>query len=376
MSTDLHRSSSAVFTLSAEDVLRLLEDRSADTLISVTQKIAGNYALPMKPSDAAAAEQIFRLLMRETETKVRAALANHVKSSKTLPRDIAMSLARDVEEVALPLLEHSESLTESDLIELVQATHDQNRHLAISRRDYVPLALSDSLIARGTEEVAASLVDNAGAQISDNGMGKIVERFPENKPLMSALVSRPQLPATVAEKLINHVSASLARTLKDKYNLPEKEIEQQVEQTREGETLKLVCQTHDQAEIDKLVTQLIAFDRLTPSIILSGLCQGNFSFFETSLARLSNIAVSNARALISDRGDLGFRAIYNKSGLPETMFPAVRMLLRAVRHLDSENEKPGSTHYANRVVERLLHFAEEEPVENLSYVIALVRRTS
>ncbi len=377
MHTERKPIASGPFSLTNEDVLRLLEDRSGEAVLSATNKIAGTYTQqPMKEADSQAAEQIFRLLMRETEINVRVALSAHVKSSRNLPRDIAVALARDVEEVALPVLEHSMALTESDLIELVQAAHDDTRLLAVARRDAVPEKLSDTLIARGNDEVATALVHNIGADISESGMGRIVERFPENKPLMSALVSRPQLPATVAEKLINHVSESLGRTLRAKHRLPEQDIEKEIEKTREGETLKLVRVTRDQQEIDKLVTQLIAYHRLTPSIILTGLSQGNFAFFETALARLSGVAVSNARALISDRGDLGFRAIYNKSGLPETMFPAVRLLLQSVRSLDAEGERPGSLHYANRVIERLLSTAETTPVENLAYVIALVRRNT
>lgn len=368
--------SSANLTLSSEDVLRLLEDRSAATLVDVTAKIARSYGgASMKPADNQAAEQIFRLLLRDTETSVRAALSEQVKSSRTLPRDIAMTLARDVEEVALPMLEHSVALTDEDLVELVQATQDNTRHLALARRDHVSTTVSDSLIAKGGDEVAASLVENIGAELSEGGMTAIVERFPENKPLMSALVSRPLLSATVAEKLITHVSASLAQTLKTKYNLPDQDIAKEVEKTRENETLKLIRATHDQTETDKLVNQLMSFSRLSPSIILSALSQGHFTFFETALARLSNIALSNARALISDRGDLGFRALYNKSGLPEKMFPAVRTLLRAVHELDHEGEKPGAANYPDRVVERLLAHTGRAPVENMSYIIALVRRT-
>jgi hypothetical protein len=56
------------------------------------------------------------------------------------------------------------------------------------------------------------------------------------------------------------------------------------------------------------------------------------------------------------------------------MFPAVKQLLKVMRELDNEGEKPGSSRYANRVVERILQYAEEKPIDNLSYIIALVRR--
>jgi uncharacterized protein (DUF2336 family) len=124
------------------------------------------------------------------------------------------------------------------------------------------------------------------------------------------------------------------------------------------------------------VHQLHASGKLTPSIILSALCQGDFNFFETSLAHLSSIPVTNARKLIGDRGELGFRAIYNKSGLPEAMFPAVKLLLKIVRELDVEGEVKGSSRYANRIVERILQYSEDTQMENLSYIIALVRKVA
>lgn len=376
MSIEPHKAPAAL-SLTQEEVLKLLEDKSPATLVEITGKIAGAYSeQALKNSESQAAEQIFRLLMRETELRVRVALAEQIKSSPSIPHDIVMALARDVEEVALPILQHSEVLSDNDLVELVNATPQISRHLAVSRREHVSGEVSDTLIANGNEEVAATLVQNNGAQISEGALQSIVERHPGNAPLMSALTQRPQLPATVAEKLITVVSASLASTLKEKYHLPGAEIEQEVEKTRESETLGVIRATSDQLEVDRLVSQLISFDRLSPSIILSALCQGNFGFFETSLARLSNVAVSNARALINDKGDLGFRAVYNKSGLPDAMFPAVRTLLRAVKDLDDEGEKPGSNRYANRLVERILQYAETHPVDNLSYIIALVRRVA
>lgn len=364
-------------TLSEADVLRLLEGRSAEVLEDVSRKIAGSYALQqLKPHEAQAAEQVFRLLLRETETRVRAGLAQQLKANRALPRDIVMTMAQDVAEVSLPVLQYSEVLTEADLLQLVEASTDESRHLAIARRTGVSEKLSDSLLGKGSEGVASALLENAGADISEQGLARIVEKFPGNKPLMSALVARPGLPPHVAERLVNHVSAQLGKTLKAKYNLPEKEIEQEVEKTRESETLAILRGTHDQHEVDKLVAQLLTFKRLTPSLLMSSLCQGNLMFFEVALARLANISVANARTLIADKGDLGFRAVYNKSGLPEAMFAAVRLLLRIIRELQAEGIKPGGTHYANRIVERILTYGEKAPAENLSYIIALVRKSA
>ena len=376
MSTELSARSSNL-ALSENEVQALLEDKTPVTLISLTDKIATAYSgQALKSTDTQATEQIFRLLMRDTELRVRVSLAEHVKNSRQLPRDIALTMARDVEEVALPILQHSEVLSDTDLIELINNTDEITRYMAVSKREQVSNVVSGMLLSKGNDEVAQSLVTNKGAEISNDGLEKIVELFPHNEGLMKAVTNRPHVPAAVLEKMINKVSNSLAETLKEKYKKPSKEIDAEVEKTREKETLKLVGMSRTQEEVDKLVDQLQSFNRLTPSIILSALCQGNFCFFETSLARLSNIPIPNARSLINDRGDLGFRALYNKSGLSDTMFPAVRVLLKTVRDLDGIAEKIGPVRYANKVVEKLLKHSQADPVDNLSYIIALVRQVA
>ncbi len=362
-------------TLTADDVVRLLSDSTAGPRIDVARKIAGAYSTAqLTDRENRVAEHIFRLLLRDTEVQVRRTLSESIKKSETIPRDIVMGLARDVQEVALPVLRHSEVLTDDDLADLIQHTEEDARFLAMAQRRSLTSRICDMLLGRGDDTVAAALVRNTGAEMSEQGFLKVIARQGENKSLMTAMGSRPRLPIAVAEKLVHVVTASLAEQLRKKYQLPDQQIEQEVEKVRESETLALVRISQSPEEVEKLVAQLIAFDRLTSSLILSALCQGNFAFFEISLARLSDIPIANARTLIIDRGELGFRAVYNKSGLPEAMFPAVRLLLRAVRELDAKGERPGSKRYPNRIVERLLQLSEETPVDNLSYLIALVRR--
>lgn len=372
-----HDEALSALALSEDEVQRLMEDKTPAIRLAMTNKIAGAYGeSELKGGEASAAEQIFRLLLRDTELRVRVALAEHVKNSTQIPRDIVMTLARDVEEVALPVLQYSEVLTDEDLIELMNNTQETAKFIAVSKRASVSDRVTDTLLEKGDEKVALTLISNGGARISDKGLGKIVDRYPANEKLMLAVSNHPRLPVTVAEKMVHVVSSSLATVLKKKYKLPEGQLQKEVDKTRESETLSIIRQSQSQEDIEKLIAQLVAFERLTPSIILSALCQGNFAFFETSLARLSNIPVSNARALIGDRGELGFRAIYNKSGLTDAMFPAVKLLLRVVRQLDEEGEKPGSPRYPNRVVERLLAAPEAASMDNLSYIIALVRQVT
>ena len=162
--------------LTAEDVERLLKDNTADIRVDMTDKIAGAYgAGGLSNSENKMAEQVFRLLLRDTELKVRASLAQHVKSSTVIPRDIVLSMAKDVEEVALPVLQYSEVLNDEDLLDIIQSSNEMARYVAISNRSQVSGIVSDSLLERGNDTVVTALVDNKGAQLSEYGFNKIID---------------------------------------------------------------------------------------------------------------------------------------------------------------------------------------------------------
>ena len=366
----------SALALSPDDIRRLLEDGSTQTRVDITDKIASAYSSSqLHENELKVAEQIFRLLVRDTEMRVRVSLAQHIKNSIAIPRDIVLAMARDIEQVSLPLLEFSEVLNDADLLELLHTSQDVSRFLAVSKRRVVSELVSGALLKHDSEEVVSSLMNNEGADIAEEDFASVIERFQGNENVMNAVGNRALLPLSAAEKLITVVSKTFAENLKKKYLFPSESIAQEVTNTREKETLQLVKNVDDDVSLEALVAQMQNTNRLTPSMILGALCQGNFAFFEASLARLSNIPVSNARLLITDKGELGFRALYNKSGLPEAMLPAVRLLLTVIRGLAEEGERPGKARYANAVIERILKYSEDTPIENLSYIIALVRRS-
>jgi len=84
MSTEL-RTKYSPLSLSESEVLDLLENKTPTALVDLTEKIAGAYGKQsLKASDLAASEQIFRLLMRDTELRVRVTLAEHVKKKRAI----------------------------------------------------------------------------------------------------------------------------------------------------------------------------------------------------------------------------------------------------------------------------------------------------
>ena len=98
-------------------------------------------------------EQIFRLMVRDAELRVREALALHLKDNPMIPHDVAVSLARDAERVSVPLLQTSDVLTDVDLIEIIHGRTNPDILKAIAERHSVASGVADELVQKGNADV-------------------------------------------------------------------------------------------------------------------------------------------------------------------------------------------------------------------------------
>jgi uncharacterized protein (DUF2336 family) len=372
---DTKSDSSRSFTLSHDDVERLLTEETPDARIEVMRKVAArheqrHYSL----NELAVAEQILRILVRDTEVSVREALALALKDNPHVPRDIIISLTRDIDSVALPVIESSSVLTDADLISLIQSAKHASKLSAVARRQMLSVEVSMALVATRSAHIVTQLMRNPHAPLPEEMLQSILRDYSRNPDILEILAQRPNLPATVVEKIITLVSDSLAESLRVQYQIAPGTIAAETEKTREVATLRLVDGPISARDVEKLVEQLQVFGRLTPSIILTSLCRGNLHFFETALARLSNIPVRNAQLLIHDKGGLGFKALYGKAGLPEKFFAAGKLLLEVVAEMQRTNEIGRGSGYADKLAQKLLARASGKNIENLSYIIALIRQ--
>ncbi|MFZ4124812.1 MAG: DUF2336 domain-containing protein [Rickettsiales bacterium] len=369
------RDSTGTMILTASDVERLLKDDSAEARLDVLNKVSSNYNdKKFVESEREVAEQIFRLLMKDAHLKVRENLAQRIRENPEMPRDIVLHLANDHERVSLPILEASQVLSDADLINIIDSSREVSKLLAISKRPQVSGRVSDALVDTNYPDVVSSLVTNEGADISPRTYDRILDEFSRESAVMDSVITRANLPVAVVEKLISHATEAVAIELKRKYKLSDEQIRKDTAGTREDTTLRMLEQEDNPQAIEALVTQMAQEGRLTPSIIMTALCRGQHHFFVTARAVLARIPVTNAQNLVTDKGGLGFKALYERTEMPESMYDAVRLLLTVVQELDGGDAVPGSLLYANRVVERILARAGDQEVANLPYLMALVRQ--
>lgn len=376
LSTDLSAGSfSNGLPLTRSDVERLLQNPSVDAKVEIIQKVSQNYTPDqLSEGELMIADQIFQILVQDSAVKIRSALSESLKHNPHISHDVVMKLASDVEMVSMPILKVSEVLSEADLIEIIRNSEEVWRCVAVASRSDVSEPIADALVNFNHKDVTSELLDNQKADISEYSLDKIVTQAQTNEDLASRMAARSSLPPAIVEKLSKVVSEDIARQMHENLNISGRDIEKERRQLHEKNILELIDNAKDDKEIASLVSQLHKDGRLSSSIIINALCHGSIAFVEQSFAKLGSVPLANARMLMSDRGKLGFRALYNKAGLPPTMSRAVRHLFGAVSLTLSEGFSPNSSSFTNQVVRNVLSSVDGQEVDNLSYVLALLRQ--
>lgn len=344
-------------SLSQEDVARLMADPSPSVRAETTSKIATQYDQRhprMSDSERKIAEEIFRKLTQDAEIRVREALAANLKTTSDLPHDLALTLARDVDSVALPVLKFSEVLTDEDLINIVRGENAGTKQVIIAQRATVSGAVADALIETGNETAVARLVANEGAELSEDALDRVLSEYEDSEAVSDSLSRRPSLPASISEQLVSAMTEKLQGYLVSKHNLTPDAASNLVLQTRERATVSLLSRGSSDAELEELVFQLYTNGRLTTSLIIRALCVGDMPFFEAAMARLANVPLKNARKLIHDEGGLGLSSLYEKAKMPARLLTAVAAAVRILDEEDYDGGRNDRERFVSRIIERLL----------------------
>jgi uncharacterized protein (DUF2336 family) len=344
--------------LTPRDIEALLNNPSAEVRAEIAVKVASEFSDHLlSERERGLAEQILGIMVKDAAERVREALASSLAHSSDVPRDVAISLARDIDKIAVPFLQETPALSDTDLIALVRASTGVKQQ-AIARRTEVSWSVSEALIDTGKREVVRALVRNPGAQITETGFGKILDRHADDPEITEPMVRRAELPLTVAERLVAVVSDQLRAHLIRHHKVPKHVAEKLAAQSRERATVGLVDGAQDSRNIVDLVRQLRTGNRLTPSLI----CEEAFS-------QLATIPVHKAWILLHDAGPLGLRAIYDRAKMPEVLYPAFRVALDVFHETELDGMPHDRERFERRMLERILTQYDHLATDDLGFLL-------
>ena len=314
------------------------------------------------------AQEILRLMARDAAEQVRRALAVTLQASPLVPRDVANRLARDVESIAVPVLNFSPAFSDDDLAEIVRIG-GVARQTAVARRPRLSEKVTTAIAETGEAAAVRVASQNPGASFSENALQTAIDRFEASEAVLASIALRNALPASVSERLVTLVTGEVRERLLETYDIPAQVALTLAIGARERTSLDLVEQAARASDLPAFAAHLRRSQRLTPSLLLRALVNGHMSFFEYGLAELSGVPHHRTWLMVHDAGPLGLAAIYERAGLPARLVPAFRAAVDAFHSLEFEGGANDIQRFQRRLLERFLTQPQPVSRDDVDYLL-------
>lgn len=324
----------------------------------------------LSPDDRAAAEGAMILLLDDPSPLVRQALADTLAASEFAPPAVIHALANDQPQVSAAVLEHSALLIDADLVEIV-ATGEPEAQAAIARRHGLQRSVAAAIAEVGSAEACLTLLENPEADLARFSLDRIVARFGTLVAIREAVLQRPDVPAATRQALVDKLAEALADFVSARGWLDADRARRVAREACEKAAVAVSADAPGETRL--LVRHLCEAGQLTVGLMLRSLLSGNAGLFAEALSQLSGVPLPRVGAIVHDPGAAGFRALYDKAGLPPSVYPAFREALDALK-----TERHGSLAEAGRLrrglVERVLSGCERADVAEVEPLLMLLRR--
>ncbi len=322
----------------------------------------------LSPEERAHAESILAIMAQDAAVLVRRALAVALKNSPKLPHELAVKLAGDIETIALPIILNSPMLTDADLVEIVR-TCPPAKQVAVASRETLSATVTSAIATSAVPEAVQRAVANDNAIFDENALETVLDRFAGVSAITAAMVHRNELPLTITEKLVSLVTGEAFDHLVNNHELPPQIAIDLAMGARERVTVDIIEQAVRQKDIARFVQQLNLNGRLSPSLLMRGLCMGHIEFVEHAMAELAGMAHQRIWLMIHDSGPLGLKAAFERAGLPPRLFPSFRAALEVYHTIEREGGAQDRVMFRRRMLERTLTLFQSIPKDDLDYLL-------
>lgn len=296
--------------------------RRVETLRRVTDLFI-NGAVDYSDEQIGLFDDVFQCLIDHIETSAKALLANRLAPIDTAPPLIMRALAfDDLIEVAAPVLSQSERLDDDTLIETAR-NKSQAHLMAISTRRVLSGAVTDVLVLRGNDEVIQSTVNNPGAEFSERGFTRLINRAEGDDDLATCVGLRPSIPRHLYLKLLAKASATVKERLETANPRQANEVPTAVrEATRRARSAPSAI-TRDTAIAHALVKSLYEDGRLDEHQVTSFAEAGKFDETNASIAALASVPVSIAENMMVETRAEGVMILAKVAGMSWSTVKAI-----------------------------------------------------
>jgi uncharacterized protein (DUF2336 family) len=296
--------------------------RRVETLRRVTDLFI-NGAVDFSDEQIGLFDDVFQCLIDHIETSAKALLANRLAPINTAPPLTIRALAYDdLIEVAAPVLSRSERLDDEALIETAR-NKSQAHLMVISTRRVLSGAVTDVLVLRGNDEVIQSTVNNPGAEFSERGFTRLVDRAEGDDNLATCIGLHPTIPRHLYLKLIAKASVTVRERLEAASPPLPGDVPTAVREATRLARVAPSAITQETAISHALVKSLYEDGRLDEHQVAAFAEAGKFDEANAAIAAIANVSVTIAENMMIETRAEGVMILAKVGGLSWSTVKAI-----------------------------------------------------
>jgi len=331
----------ALENLDKEDVRNVVRHPDETVRAVAAQRICRDVrSKALSEEERGFARKLLKYISQDSAEMVRRALAITLKNSPKLPREVALKLADDIENIAVPVLTHSPVFTDEDLLEILKSKAAA-KIVAVAKRVSVSDHVARAIIRFGDSHAVATA-------------SEMLDIYKNDDLIAQSMVERRDLPPKIVEKMITLVSEDVAVELTKRHSVPVNMAIDLATRTRERAIVDLIDQSWVAKDLKSLVSQIHEKGRLTHSLLLRAICSGQMRFAEQGLAILSGVGLQKAVLMIHDGGPFGLKALCVRAGLNENTTQIIRAACIIYRDIEQSGLDYDRQHFQEVMIERVL----------------------
>jgi len=267
-------------------------------------------------------------LAEDTAEDARAELAERFADSPDAPHGLIMQLARDVIDVAAPILRKSNALSEDDLVAIAESTGQSHLKLLTTRKT-LSEAVSDTIVRRGDDETVVSLVKNTGAKLSRTAFENITGRAETNPDLRAPLVARQETPTDLLNDLLTVVEARLRDRILQKFDGVDPEELQQAIDASHARLESRLSNDKDADDARRYVNAMKLRRQLDGALLVRLLREGQIMRCAAGLAVMTDTDLGTAKRALEGPGIDPLCLLCKSGGIDRTLFVTLCVMRNA-----------------------------------------------
>lgn len=281
--------------------------------------------------------EIFLILARQAERDVRRVLSERLAAADWAPPALINMLALDEIEIARPVIASSPLLRDEDLLKvLLEATLEHQ--IEVARRPRISGRVADAVIDRGEPAALTALAGNRTAEVSEDGIRRLVEHSRRIAALRAPLTRHPRLSDSMARQMYGWIGAALRQSICERFQVDPAKLDRALDEAvnsawRGPEAVPLAQPVDlDRDEMERrLVDKLQAAGQLRAGLLIRAVREGRLALFIQALATLGGFTVGQVRAALNAATPEPLYYACAAVGIDRAVFPP---LLDEVRRLN------------------------------------------